>query len=99
LRFVSEPAYPNRPGAPAVVARVLRQMRQHRGHVFWPDDSSVLDSADIDTDELLGHGQVTDGYLLALALAHGGQLATRDKRLSVAPVVGGAGGLWHIEHG
>jgi uncharacterized protein len=37
--------------------------------------------------------QVTDTYLLALAVAHGGQLASLDRRLSVTAVHGGKHGL------
>jgi len=37
--------------------------------------------------------QTTDSYLLALAQAHGGQLATLDRRLVVTAVHGGAGAL------
>jgi hypothetical protein len=30
---------------------------------------------------LLGHQQVTDAYLLGLAIRHGGRLATMDQRI------------------
>jgi hypothetical protein len=42
---------------------------------------------------MLASGQVTDSYLLALAVAHGGQLASLDRRLSVTAVHGGRNGL------
>ena len=42
---------------------------------------------------LLSSGQVTDSYLLALASAHGGQLATFDHRLVTAAVRDGEQGL------
>jgi len=38
---------------------------------------------------LLDSGQVTDTYLLALARAHGGQLATFDRHLVTDAVVDG----------
>ncbi len=38
---------------------------------------------------MLTSAQVTDTYLLALAKAHGGQLATFDRKLSIAAVKGG----------
>jgi predicted nucleic acid-binding protein len=37
--------------------------------------------------------QVTDSYLLALAVAHDGALATFDRRLSTKAVKGGKGAL------
>jgi hypothetical protein len=42
---------------------------------------SLLDSPLVDRDRLLQSGQVTDSYLLALAVKHGARLATFDKRL------------------
>ncbi len=67
LRIVGNPRYPNSPGAPAVVAGVLSALRQLPGHVFWPDDVSLMDATRVDAGRLLSHGQVTDSYLLALA--------------------------------
>ena len=63
------------------------------GHVFWPDGISLLDSKLIDTSRLLGSSQITDSYLLALARAHAGRLATFDNRLVVDAVRGGRAAL------
>ncbi|PZR51736.1 VapC toxin family PIN domain ribonuclease [Xylanimonas oleitrophica] len=64
---------------PAVVASILGQVRARPGCEFWPDDVSY---ADVDLSGLQGHRQVTDAYLVALASAHGGVLATFDKALA-----------------
>ncbi|MGE4529847.1 MAG: hypothetical protein AB7C98_00805 [Acidithiobacillus sp.] len=56
-------------------------MRASSGYVFWPDDISLLDVDYIDASRLLTAGQTIDSYLLALACAHEGQLATFDHRL------------------
>ena len=93
LRIVGHPRYPSSPGTPAAVAPTLAALRRLPGHQFWPDDISLMDARRIDLQRLLGHGQVTDSYLLALACAHGGQLATLDRRLVADAVVGGAGAL------
>jgi predicted nucleic acid-binding protein len=71
-------------------------LRAQRGHVFWDDDISLLDPRYVDPGLLLSHKQVTDTYLLALALAHGGKLATLDRRLSPSAVMGGQGVLHQI---
>jgi predicted nucleic acid-binding protein len=63
-------------------------MRALPGHQFWPDDISLVDS-ETDSAKMLTSAQVTDTYLLALAKAHGGQLATFDRKLSIAAVKGG----------
>jgi toxin-antitoxin system PIN domain toxin len=93
MRIVANPRYQNTPGSPAVVASVLRDFKKQLGHVFWPDDISLLTAAHIDPDHLLSCGQITDTYLLALAVAHGGQLASLDHRLSVSAVHGGHAAL------
>jgi hypothetical protein len=57
----------------------------------------MFDSDKLDMSHLLSSGQVTDSYLLALACAHGGQLATFDRRLVTDAVRGGMKGLHFIE--
>ena len=90
LRIVGHVSYPNSPGNPAAVAPLLQTMRSLDGHVFWSDDISLLDEGRIDLPLLLSSTQTTDSYLLALAQAHGGQLATLDRRLITTAVHGGA---------
>ena len=57
-------------------------------HQFIPDDVSLLDDALIDDRQLLGHRQLTDVYLLALAVAHDARLVTRDTRIPLDAVHG-----------
>ena len=90
LRIVGHPRYPNSPGTPAAVADTLASLCALPGHTFWPDDISVGDANWLDTSRLLSSAQVTDSYLLALAAAHGGRLATLDRRLVASAVNGGA---------
>ncbi len=63
------------------------------GYVFWPDDISLVVSDHIDRSQILTSAQVTDSYLLALASAHGGKLATLDRRLSTKAVPKGKAAL------
>jgi predicted nucleic acid-binding protein len=65
--------------------------------VFWSDDISLVGNGLIDPTRLLTSGQVTDSYLLALAVVGGGRLASFDRRLSVAAVRGGKAALHLIE--
>ena len=89
LRIVGHTRYPNSPGTPAAVARLMTRLHGLPGHVFWPDDISLLDAELIDASRLLSSAQVTDSYLLALASAHGGCLASFDRRLVTDAVRGG----------
>ena len=81
LRIVGHHRYPNSPGTPAAVAPLLAALLVLPGHVFWPEDIGILDAGRADATRLLTSAQVTDTYLLALARAHGGQLASFDRRL------------------
>jgi toxin-antitoxin system PIN domain toxin len=93
LRIVGQARYPNSPGTPAAVCDVMRTLVALPGHTFWPDDISLLDDSKVDAARLLTSAQVTDTYLLALAMTHKGRLATFDRRLVVDAVHGGAKAL------
>jgi toxin-antitoxin system PIN domain toxin len=82
LRVVSSPAYPTVTATPAEAMEHLERFRTHPGHVFWPDEVSLIDVLDGSLRSLLsGHGQITDYYLAALANHRGGRLATFDGSL------------------
>jgi len=93
IRIVGNPSYPNSPGSPAVVAEILQKLQALPGYRFWPDDLSLIGADGVDPTKILTSAQVTDTYLLALAKAHGGQLATLDRKLSAAAVTGGKSAL------
>lgn len=89
LRIVGHPRYPSTPGTPAAVAQLLSEFLALPGHEFWRDDITLLDQERIRSARLLESAQVTDSYLLALAVAHRGQLATFDQKLVTDAVVNG----------
>lgn len=89
IRILGNPRYTNSPGSPAVAAALIIGLRSGRNHQFWPDDISLLDHQSIDPARLLASSQITDTYLLALAVAHNGELVTFDSRLVADAVVGG----------
>jgi len=93
LRIVGQARYPNSPGTPAAVCALMSALVALPGHAFWPDDLSLLDDSKVDATRLLTSAQVTDTYLLALAVAHKGRLATFDRRLVANAVHGGAKAL------
>ncbi|MDO5705209.1 MAG: VapC toxin family PIN domain ribonuclease [Paracoccus sp. (in: a-proteobacteria)] len=86
IRVLGNPKYPNSPGSPAAVADIVQKLRTLPGHYFWPDDISLVNEAFIEPTKVLGSAQVTDTYLLALTKKHSGQLATFNRKLSVAAV-------------
>ena len=93
LRIVGHPKYPNSPGAPSTIVSSLAAIRALAGHEFWPDSISLADSRFVDATLLSSHSRVTDSYLLALARANKGQLATLDHKLATEVVSEGKAAL------
>jgi predicted nucleic acid-binding protein len=73
------------------------RLRALPGHVFWKDDLSLIGSDLVNVDQIVTPGQVTDAYLLALAVANKGQLATFDRRLPTKAVRRGRAALHVID--
>lgn len=93
LRIVGNSRYPSSPGNPAAVAELMMVFLALGGHEFWPDDVSLFDASRVDSTRLLNSAQIIDSYLLALACAHGGKLATLDRHLVTAAVKGGSSAI------
>lgn len=70
------------------IASLLRQACANSDHEFWPDDASLLDQTVFDVTRLHGSRQVTDAYLLALAVTRGAYFATLDGAVPLAAVRG-----------
>ena len=86
-RIASHPKYPNRPGDVPAVLSILRQLCNTPGHRFWAEGLSILQI--LEPDAIITHGQITDVYLLGLAVRKRGKLATLDQRIPVDAVRGG----------
>jgi toxin-antitoxin system PIN domain toxin len=82
IRIVGHPKYPNSPGSPAAVAPFIASLCGLPGHTFWKDELNILDCPLVDISRIRTPRHVTDTYLLALAVANGGCLATLDRQLS-----------------
>jgi uncharacterized protein len=87
LRIVSSPGFSLSAPTLAEAHRLLRrQMRPELGHRFWAADLPCGDPACAYLQRVAGHQQITDSYLLELAIQNRGCLVTRDKRIqSLAP--------------
>ena len=86
-RILSQPDYPH-PLSVVDAIDLLRAAVSSEQHQFIPDDISLLDGALVDAQRLQGHRQLTDVYLLALAVAHGARLVTRDASIPLNAVHG-----------
>ncbi len=93
IRILAQPRYPNPVGSVSEAAEVVGELCRHTAHVFWASDLSLLNSSLIERTRLMTSAQVTDSYLLALAVAQRGQLASFDRRLVTDAVHGGRDAL------
>jgi hypothetical protein len=66
-------------GSSSAAIQLLKGFTDHPRHRFWSDD---LAYADIEWHGVVGHRQVTDAYLAALARQHGAKLASFDRGLA-----------------
>ena len=87
LRVVSNPAYGGSPTSLADAIDRLQLFRETEGYTFWTDSVSFCDDL-VDTRHVQGHRQLTDVYLLALAVSRGGRLVTLDRSITHRSVRG-----------
>lgn len=87
VRIISQPRYPS-PISPTRAIELLSHACESEHHTFWPCDVSVLDPRTVDRSCLHGPRQVTDAYLLVLAVANGGRFVTFDRSISLSSVPG-----------
>jgi toxin-antitoxin system PIN domain toxin len=95
VRVVSNPKYPGRRATVAAAIERFQRFRVSGDHVFWPDSVSISDANRFASHHVLGHRQLTDVYLLALAVEHDGRLITFDRTIQRKSVTGAAGA--HLE--
>ena len=79
VRIVSNPAFSRDAVTPREAVSVLTANSDASDHLFWPDQLPFVEASAFAGARLLGRQQVTDAYLLGLALHQGGTLATLDK--------------------
>jgi toxin-antitoxin system PIN domain toxin len=87
LRIMCQPAYPN-PQPMAALLDMLRQSTSTSFHEFWSDDTSILDAKAFHQAHMHSHRQITDLYLLGLAVKNRGRLISFDIRIPLTAVRG-----------
>ncbi len=87
VRIMSSPNYPNARSVHEVTSR-LREATSERVHEFWPSDITLLDERLVDSRRVHSARQLTDVYLLALAVAHAGRLVTFHQSIAIQAVTG-----------
>ncbi|MCL2804088.1 MAG: hypothetical protein FWD29_09110, partial [Micrococcales bacterium] len=84
VRVISSPRYPA--GVTTTQAiHLITEATASPHHQFWPADLPAT-ALTLDPGRVLGPAQVTDAYLLALAVANDGRFVTFDQRIVLAAV-------------
>lgn len=79
--------YRGGPGSSSAARPLLTSLCASPGHQFWPDTTTLRDARRFRA--LPASAGLTDADLLALAAEHDARLATFDRRIEPADVVGG----------
>jgi len=87
VRVLSHPSYPNALKPWEVIER-LREAAGAVYHQFWAEAPSLLSPGLVNWEYIVGSRQVTDAYLLALAVRHGGRLVSFDHTIARRVVPG-----------
>jgi uncharacterized protein len=87
VRIISQQKYPS-PVSPSEAVDRLRRATVTEYHQFWTCSVSLLDDRRVNSSHVHGPRQVTDVYLLALAVEHGGRFATFDRTIPLSAVPG-----------
>jgi toxin-antitoxin system PIN domain toxin len=86
VRILSNTAYSGVHETAQSIQSRLETFCSSGNHSFWPDGLSLRDERRFRLSGV-AHGQITDVYLLGLAVEKGGRLATFDSRIPLRPVV------------
>ena len=87
VRIISQPAYP---GCISVqrATELLEGATSSAYHTFWPNDLSLLDTGVFDHSRIHGSKQITDAYLLGLAVKNQARLVALERTTALSCVKG-----------
>jgi toxin-antitoxin system PIN domain toxin len=79
VRIVSNPSFSKSATTVEEATRLLSENSDHPAHQYWPADVNYFDAIKPFASRIVGHQQVSDAYLLGLAIYHKGKLVTMDR--------------------
>jgi uncharacterized protein len=82
VRILANPAFSPDAVSPIEAAALLASNLKHQNHRFWADEITLTQAIEPFSNRLTGHRQVTDAYLLGLAIHKKGKLATMDQSVA-----------------
>ena len=95
VRVLSQPTYPSGQRTPAEVIDVLNALKSSfaESYQFWSDEISLSDGSLFKSAFITGPREVTDVYLLGLAMRKKGKVISFDRSLPWQAIKGGSGHL------
>lgn len=90
VRIITQPRYVR----PVIVSEAIERLQEATAtayHAFWPDDLSISDAGRFRHDRIHGPSQLTDLYLIALAVHHQGCFVTFDRSIPVTALADAVG--------
>ena len=97
VRLISNPSYSKDATLPAEAIALLEENTHTDHHEFWADDLSYSQAIAPLKSKLSGHQQITDAYLLGLAIHRKGKLATFDRSIAALLPEGKRKSDWIVE--
>jgi toxin-antitoxin system PIN domain toxin len=85
LRIMGQAGYSS-PQTLPVLTGMLRRSTATDHHTLWSDDISILDGSRFNHAHMHSPRQLTDLYLLALAVKNAGRLVSFDQRIALSAV-------------
>ncbi len=84
LRVTTNPAFTSGPRTMKQAIAVLQALRGYPGFKYWEirEDANWVNVTAPIAERILGHQQVTDAYLLGIAIKEDGVLVTFDKAIA-----------------
>jgi uncharacterized protein len=89
VRITSKTSYPRSTGSVVEQLKTLRELCQLSGHQFWPDEVSLLRQEIWSRPDLTNPADLTDLYLIALAVKRGAKFVTLDRTIPAHRIRGG----------
>jgi uncharacterized protein len=82
VRIVSNPNFSPQSVSVQEAVEALRSSLVDKAHQFWPDSIALPEALGMLDKAVTGHQQITDAYLVALAIKNRGKLATLDRGIA-----------------
>ena len=83
VRISANPSVLAQPVSVSEATAVLRAAIGRRGHTFLVDPAGFVDNQLVPHDRIVGHRQVTDAHLVAIARHHGATVSTLDRSMAM----------------